>query len=133
MPRWLLKTEPGEYSFQDLKQEGEAVWDGVKGAGALKNMRDMQVGDEVFIYHTGKEKAIVGTGKVTRAAYPDPEKDDDRFLVVDIAAGEALPAPVTLAAIKASGFFPDWELVRQPRLSVVPVDGEVWEKILKLL
>jgi predicted RNA-binding protein with PUA-like domain len=129
MNYWLLKTEPDEYSWQDLKNEGNDSWDGVKGSGALKHMRFMKPGDKVFIYHTGKEKAIVGTATITREAYPDPDSDDGRLLVVDLEAGQALPKPVTLAEIKQSGNFTDWELVRQPRLSVMPVSKEQWDVI----
>jgi predicted RNA-binding protein with PUA-like domain len=129
MNYWLLKTEPGEYSWQDLKNEGNDCWDGVKGSGALKHMRSMKLGDKAFIYHTGKEKAIVGTALVTREAYPDPNSNDERLLVIDLEAGPALPKPVTLAEIKQSGNFTDWELVRQPRLSVMPVSKEQWDAI----
>ncbi len=127
MNRWLLKTEPSEYSFEDLQKEGTTAWDGVKAPAALKNMRQMKTGDEVLIYHTGSERAVVGTGRVVGEAYPDPEKNDDRYIVVDIAAGKPLERPVTLSAIKKSNQFPDWELTRQPRLSVVPVSREQWD------
>lgn len=129
MKRWLLKTEPKEYSWQDLKKDNTAVWDGVKGAEALKNMRQMQEGDKVFIYHTGKEKAIIGTAKVLKGAYPDPEEEDPRLLVIELEAGEELKKPVPLAAIKADVIFADWALVRQPRLSVMPVSEKQWDMI----
>ncbi len=131
MKRWLMKTEPNEYSFQDLQKDVRTVWDGVKASGALKNMRTMQQGDKVLIYHTGKERAAVGTGSVVRAAYPDPEQQDERNLVVDIAAGESLAKPVKLADIKKSNLFPDWDLVRLPRLSIVPVSEKQWEKVME--
>ncbi len=130
MKRWLLKTEPGEYSYKDLEKEEVAVWDGVKAPAALKNLREMKSGDEVLIYHTGKEKAVVGTGRVVKEAYPDPEKENDRYVVVEVAVGKPLNRPVSLAVIKESNLFPDWELVKQPRLSVVPVSEEQWEKII---
>lgn len=129
MKRWLLKTEPKEYSWQDLKKDNTAVWDGVKGAEALKNMRQIQEGDKVFIYHTGKEKAIIGTAKVLKGAYPDPEEEDPRLLVIELEAGEELKKPVPLAAIKADAIFADWALVRQPRLSVMPVSEKQWDMI----
>ncbi len=129
MKRWLLKTEPKEYSWQDLKKDNTAVWDGVKGAEALKNMRQIQEGDKVFIYHTGKEKAIIGTAKVLKGAYPDPEEEDPRLLVIELEAGEELKKPVPLAAIKADAIFADWALVRQPRLSVMPVSESQWDMI----
>lgn len=130
MKRWLLKTEPKEYSWQDLKKDNTAVWDGVKGAEALKNMRQMQEGDKVFIYHTGKEKAIIGTAKVLKGAYPDPEEEDPRLLVIELEAGVELKKPVPLAAIKTDAFFADWALVRQPRLSVMPVSEKQWDMII---
>jgi predicted RNA-binding protein with PUA-like domain len=130
MNYWLLKTEPGEYSWQDLKNEGNDSWDGVKGSGALKHMRSMRPGDKVFIYHTGKEKSIVGTATVTRAAYPDPNSSNEKLLVVDLKAGPALPNPVSLTEIKQSGDFTNWELVRQPRLSVMPVSKEHWNAVV---
>lgn len=130
MKRWLLKTEPKEYSWQDLKKDNTAIWDGVKGAEALKNMRQMQEGDKVFIYHTGKEKAIIGTAKVLKGAYPDPEEEDPRLLVIELEAGVELKKPVPLAAIKTDAFFADWALVRQPRLSVMPVSEKQWDMII---
>lgn len=129
MKRWLLKTEPGEYSWQDLATEQTAEWDGVKGAEAQKNMRAMKTGDEVFIYHTGKEKAIVGTARVIKEPYPDP--DNPSLVLVDLEAGQALNKPVTLASIKAETDLADWALVRQPRLSVVPVSQIQWDMIMK--
>lgn len=130
MKRWLLKTEPKEYSWQDLKKDNTAIWDGVKGAEALKNMRQMQEGDKVFIYHTGKEKAIIGIAKVLKGAYPDPEEEDPRLLVIELEAGVELKKPVPLAAIKTDAFFADWALVRQPRLSVMPVSEKQWDMII---
>ncbi len=131
MNRWLLKTEPGEYSIKDLEKDAVTVWDGVKAPAALKNMRSMKTGDEVLIYHTGKEKAVVGMGSVVTDPYPDPEQDDERYVVVKIAFGKTLQRPVSLAVIKKSKLFPDWELVNQPRLSVVPVSVEQWDKIIE--
>lgn len=129
MNRWLLKTEPGEYSFQDLIAEGVTAWDGVKAPAALKNMRSVKKGDPVFIYHTGKEKAVVGTARAVSEAYPDPAQDDSRLLAIDIEAEKAFPKPVTLAKIKESNLFPEWELVRMPRLSVVPVTEKQWDLV----
>ena len=97
---WLLKTEPNEYSYTDLEKENTAVWDGVKNALALKNMRTMLPGEEVFIYHTGKERRIVGVAQVASIAYPDPKLTDVKRLVIDIQAVRKLPEPVTLAQIK---------------------------------
>lgn len=128
---WLLKTEPADYSWGDLAKEGKTVWDGVKAPAALKNISRMKTGDLCFIYHTGGERAVVGTARVARTPYPDPLENDPRRLVVELVPLEALKRPVTLERIKKSGLFPDWELVRQPRLSVVPVSREQWEKVLE--
>ncbi len=129
---WLLKTEPDAYSYEDLEIEGETVWDGVRNNAALKHMRAMQAGDLALIYHTGNERCAFGIAEVTSAAYPDPQADDPKMVVVNIRAVRLLNQPVTLATIKADPFFADFALVRQSRLSVVPVNAEQWEKIIFL-
>lgn len=129
MAYWLLKTEPGDYSFSDLTREGTDTWDGVRAPLALKNLSSMKKGDRAFIYHTGKERSIVGTAEVARDPYPDPKEKDPRYLVVDIRAGAPLAEPVSLQSLREMGFSPDWELFRLPRLSVVPVTSGQWEKI----
>jgi predicted RNA-binding protein with PUA-like domain len=129
---WLLKTEPSTYSFADLERERRAVWDGVTNPVALKHLRAMAPGDEAFIYHTGDQKQVVGIARVTRAAYPDPKASDPRLVVVDLVPVRALPAPVTLAAIKADHRFAALPLVRQPRLSVMPVPEPLWDAMLAL-
>ncbi len=121
---WLLKTEPSTYGFDDLVREGRTVWDGVKNAVALKHLRAMRRGDEVLVYHTGKEKQIVGTARVAADPYPDPRGKDPKLVVVDLEAGSRLPAPVTLASVKADPAFADFALVRLPRLSVMPVSPD---------
>ena len=127
---WLLKTEPSAYSYDDLEREGRAVWDGVTNPVALKNLRAMKAGDEAFVYHTGDEKAVVGRARVARAAYADPKKGDPRLLVVDLEPVGRLPAPVTLAEIKAMPVFADSPLVRQGRLSVVALTPAQWKAVL---
>ena len=129
---WLVKTEPGTYSFSDLQKAGEAVWDGVSNPVALKHLRAMQTGDCVFIYHTGAEKQIVGIARVTRGAYPDPKAGDPKLVVVNLKALEPVARPVTLAEVKARPEFADFELVRQGRLSVMPVSAASW-KLLRAL
>lgn len=129
---WILKTEPSTYGFDDLVREKRGVWDGVANPVALKNMRAMAVDDSVMIYHTGDPKAIIGLAKVVRTAYPDPKLKDARMVVVDLEAGQRLPKPVTLAAIKADPAFADLALVRQGRLSVVPVPAALWARILAM-
>src|SRR5215831_13988829 len=97
---WLLKTEPGSYSYADLEKEGKAVWDGVSNNMALKNIRSMKKGDEVLIYHTGDEKQIVGIAQVSSDPYPDPKAKDAKIVVFDIKPKQPLKNPVTLEVIK---------------------------------
>lgn len=132
MAYWLLKTEPDEYSYADLEKLGRDRWNGVRNFRALANMRRMAAGDQALIYHTGKEKAIVGIAEIIAPAYPDPAGGDKRFVVVDIAPRSRLPRPVTLAEIKADPAFAAWELVRLPRLSVMPVPPDHWRRLLAI-
>lgn len=127
---WLLKTEPSTYGYDDLVREKRGVWDGVANPVALRNMRAMAVGDRCFIYHTGSEKRIVGIAEVVKAAYPDPRAKDERAVVVDLKPVGPVERPVTLAEVKADPRFADWELVRQARLSVMPVSAARWKAIL---
>ena len=126
---WLLKTEPGSYSYEDLEREGRAVWDGVSNPVALKNLRSMKEGDAVVVYHTGDERAAVGLAEVVRAAYPDPKAGDARQVVVDLAARGRLKRPVRLDEIKAMSVFSASPLVKQGRLSVVPLTAEQWKAL----
>ena len=132
MAYWLLKTEPGTYSFDDLVRDKKTTWNGVSNAAALKNMRAMAVGDELLIYHTGDEKQIVGTATVTKAAYPDPAENDDKRVVIDLRAGKPLAKPVTLARLKADPRFEGWDLLRIGRLSVVPTSSAQWAAVMDL-
>lgn len=127
---WLLKTEAGTYSYDDLVAQKRAVWDGVSNPAALRNMAQMKVGDAVAIYHTGDEKAAVGLAEVTKAAYPDPKSKNPRLLVVDLKPGARLGRAVSLAEIKAMPEFADSPLVRQGRLSVVPLTAPQWKALL---
>jgi len=129
---WIVKTEPSAYSFDDLVKEKRTVWDGVKNAVALKNIRAMKKGDAVMVYHTGKEKRIVGLAKVVSEPYPDPKAGDASLVVVDLEAGKRLKQPVTLAEVKADPDFRDLALVRQGRLSVVPVEERLWKKLMEM-
>jgi len=126
---WLLKTEPGEYSYDDLEDEKRGRWDGVSNPAALRNLRAMAKGDRVLVYHTGDEKAVVGTAEVVREAYPDPEGKNERLVVVDVEPRGRLARPVTLAEIKQMPEFAESPLVRQGRLSVVPITATQWEAI----
>src|SRR5215203_5682149 len=127
--RWLVKEEPANYHFDQFAADGSTVWSGVKNPVAQRNLRRMQKGDRVFYYHTGKEKAIIGTAKVSAPAYPDPRDKSGKLVVVELVPDKKLRRPVTLAEIKTSGRFPEWALVRIPRLSVMPVTDEQWEAI----
>lgn len=129
MAYWLAKTEPESFSYADLERLGQDRWNGVKNFAALKHMKNMELGDLVFIYHTGKEKAIVGVAEVVSKAYPDPSETDKRFIVVDVKPCYPLDRPVTLKEIKSNPVFQEWELVRQSRLSVMPVSKEHWQFI----
>jgi predicted RNA-binding protein with PUA-like domain len=128
----LLKTEPDNYSYADLARDTTTVWDGVANNAALKFMRDMRPGDGAIIYHTGDERRCVGLAEVTSPPYADPQLGDERLVVVDVRAARELPRPVGLAAIKADPFFADFALVRQGRLSVVPVSAEQWERLMAM-
>ena len=128
--KWLLKSEPGTYSFSDLVREGRTCWDGVSNPVALSHLRAMQKGDEALFYHTGAEKAIVGVARVASDPYPDPKLDDPRRVVVDLAPVRPLGSPVSLSAVKADPRFRDFALVRIGRLSVMPVSPEQWRALL---
>ena len=125
--RWLVKEEPENYSYARFQSEGSTVWAGVKNPVAQKNLRAMKKGEKVFFYHTGKEKAIIGTATVAVEAYPDPKNAG--LVVVELAAGKPLKRPVTLKEIKADKRFAAMPLVRIARLSVQPVTDEEWDLI----
>ena len=126
---WLLKTEPTEYSYDDLEREKKGRWDGVTNPVALRNLSAMKAGDRVLVYHTGAERAVVGTAEVVAEAYPDPKAKRGALVVVDVAARGRLGRPVTLAQIKAMAEFADSPLVRQGRLSVVPITAPQWKAL----
>ena len=129
---WLLKTEPHEYSFADLVRDGETPWDGVRNAQAQKNMRAMAVGDPCLIYHTGGERAAVGQAVVVRAAYPDPADPSGRWCLVDVRAETPLRQSVPLASLRGDPRFTASTLLRQGRLSVVPLTALEWAALLAL-
>ncbi len=126
MAYWLLKTEPGEYSWDDLVRDGTTRWSGVTNAQAQRNLRTMKPGDRAVVYHSG-EKRAVGVAEVVRTAYPDP--DDARGVCVDVRAAEPLAAPVPLAALKEEAAFEGSVLLRQGRLSVVPLSPAEWKAL----
>lgn len=128
---WLVKTEPSAYSFADLQRDGETRWDGVVNPQALANLRAMEAGDRVLVYHSG-EKAAAGVAEVARSAYPDPAAADPRLVVVDLRAGAPLARPVSLEAMKAEPAFAGSPLLRQGRLSVVPLNQAQWRAVERL-
>src|SRR5579872_737337 len=129
---WVLKTEPSTYSYDDLAREKTAVWDGVKNPVALRHISEMAPGDQVMIYHTGDEKAVVGLADVVSKPYADPKQKDPRLFVIDLKAVGKLPRPVPLATIKSDKTFADMALVRQGRLSVVRATPAQWKHLLEL-
>ena len=132
MAHWLLKTEPGDYSFADLMRDKRTVWTGVRNPVALKNISQMRDGDLAFVYHTGDEKQIVGIAEVASDPYPDPKAKDERLVVVDLKARRSVKTPVTLAQVKADARFKEFALVRISRLSVMPVTDALWKALLAM-
>jgi len=129
---WLVKSEPRKYAWADLVRDARTSWDGVRNALARRNLAEMRVGDRVLYYHSNDGKEVVGVARVTRSAYPDPTSADPRWLAVDLAPVRPLPAPVSLAAIKADPALAGIALVRQSRLSVMPIEPAHFERILAL-
>jgi predicted RNA-binding protein with PUA-like domain len=126
---WLFKSEPGAWSWDDQVRDGTAEWDGVRNYQAANNMKAMKVGDRGFFYHSVNEKQIVGIVEVVKEYYPDPTDASGRFGMVDVKAVKPVKTPVTLKDIKAEPRLSDLALVRQSRLSVVPVNDEEWRII----
>jgi predicted RNA-binding protein with PUA-like domain len=129
---WLVKEEPSNYNFAQFVKDGRTVWSGVRNPVAQRHLKSMTTGDRVFYYHTGKEKAVVGTARVTSAPLPDPDDPAGKFYVVELTAEAPLPAPVTLKAVKADPRFADFALVRVARLSVMPVTDTQWALIERM-
>lgn len=132
MAYWLVKSEPGAWSWQQQEAAGTTCWDGVRNAQANNNLKAMQIGDQAYFYHSGAERAIVGVVEVVRTYYPDPTDSSGRFGMVDVRMVASLPRPVTLASIKAGEGLAHLALVRQSRLSVMPVDPQAWQIIASM-
>ncbi|SDE75007.1 EVE domain-containing protein [Rhodospira trueperi] len=126
MAHWLLKSEPGAWSWDDQVRVGTEPWDGVRNHQAANNMKAMRVGDTAFFYHSVNEKRIVGIVRVVREYHPDPSDPSGRFGMVEVEAVRPLPNPVTLATIKADPRLADLPLIRQSRLSVMPIPDDAW-------
>ncbi|HLT24695.1 MAG TPA: EVE domain-containing protein [Ignavibacteria bacterium] len=132
MAYWLLKTEPSVYSYDDLVKDKKTTWDGVANPTALRHIREIKKGDLAFIYHTGDEKQIVGIATVTSGPYPDPNKDNEKLVVFDLKPNMKLKRPVTLKEIKANKKYAEYDLVRLPRVSVMPVPEKYWKDFVKM-
>ena len=135
MAYWLMKSEPGTWSWSDQVKKGAKgdAWTGVRNFQARANLQKMKKGDRAFFYHSGEEKAVVGIMAIVREAYPDPtDKKGEGWVVVDVKASEAAKTPVTLAAIKADSKLKDMVLVRNSRLSVQPVSADEWKLVCKM-
>lgn len=132
MRRWLVKSEPHSFSFDDLVRDGRVTWDGVRNHTAARNLKEMAEGDEVLFYHSQEGLAVVGVACVTRTAFPDVTDPTGRFVAVDLAPVRPLPRPVTLAQMKAEPALAQMPMVRQGRLSVSPVSDAEWKVILKM-
>lgn len=132
MAYWLVKSEPGSYSWDDMVADGRTHWDGVRNYQASNNMKAMKTGDRAFFYHSVKEKQIVGVVEVVKEYYPDHTDKSGRFGMVDVKPVKAFEAPVSLAQIKEDPKLAELALVRQSRLSVLPVDTAQWRHICKM-
>ena len=132
MAHWLMKTEPADYAWERLVADGRTAWSGVRNHQAAANLRAMQVGEHAFFYRSVHEPAVVGVMAVVRAAYPAPDDTTGKFVQVDVAPVEALPTAVSLAAIKAMPALAQLALVRQSRLSVMPIPDDAWRLIRRM-
>jgi predicted RNA-binding protein with PUA-like domain len=129
---WLVKSEPDTYSWDQFVRDGKTSWTGVRNNAARLHLKAMRPGDEVLFYHSNEGKAVVGTARVTRAAFPDSTAEEPGWVAVELAAVAALPQPVSLGQIKADPVLQRMELVRQSRLSVSPVRVAEFRKVLRL-
>ena len=132
MAYWLVKSEPGTWSWEDQVRDGTTFWDGVRNYQASNNLKAMKKGDLCFFYHSVNEKRIVGIVKVVKEYYPDPSDASGRFGMVDVKAVKPVKRPVTLAEIKGEPRLEEMALIRQSRLSVMPVSEEQWNLILAM-
>ncbi len=132
MAYWLFKEEPDHYSFADLERDKSAVWDGVSNALARQNLRRVQRGDLILYYHTGKEKAIIGEMVAASAGMADPNDKDPKAVIVKVQPVRRLQHPVSLHRIKEDSGLAGWDLVRLPRLSVMPVTEAQWQRVQEL-
>ena len=132
MNYWLVKSEPDAYSWERFTKEGKTMWEGVRNYQARNNLREMKKDDLVLFYHSVSDKEVVGIAKVVKEHYPDPTADDDRWSVVDLVPVNALQKPVTLDQVKKDERLENVALVKQSRLSVMPLKREEFDAIVEL-
>ncbi|GGG99924.1 EVE domain-containing protein [Pedobacter zeae] len=132
MNHWLVKSEPFKYSWEKFNADGRTFWDGVRNYQARNNLKAMKEGDLVLFYHSNEGKNVVGIAKVVKEFYQDPTTDDTNWVVVDLAPVETLKNPVSLEQIKAEPSLADISLIRQGRLSVMPLKASEFDKILEM-
>lgn len=132
MNYWLVKSEPSTYAWEQLEKDGKTTWDGVRNFAARIHLNTMKKGDHVLFYHSNEGKSVVGISKVTKEAFPDPTATEGQWVAVELAPHKKLKNPVTLEAIKADKKLQNIYLVRQGRLSVMPLEKEEFEHIVKL-
>jgi predicted RNA-binding protein with PUA-like domain len=132
MAHWLVKSEPTAYSWDKMVADKRTHWNGVRNFQAAASLKAMKVGDTCFFYHSNEERAVVGVVEIVKTYYPDPSDETGKFGMVDVKAHKRLKQPVTLATIKADPELATLALVRQSRLSVMPIDAKAWTKIVKL-
>ncbi len=129
---WLIKSEPGEWSWKDQVKDGQAMWDGVRNYQARNNLIKMRLGDLCFFYHSVSEKSVIGIVEVAKESYPDPTDKTGKFVVVDVKAIKKLKTPVTLQQIKDNKKLKGIALIKQSRLSVMPLNKNEWNEIIKI-
>ena len=132
MAHWLVKSEPSTYAWSDLVRDKRTHWDGVRNAQARNNLASMKKGDLVLVYHSGDDKQVMGVARVVREAFRDATADDERWVAIDLEAVEPLATPVTLAQIKGHVELGQMALVRQSRLSVMPVSAKEFRTLVGL-
>lgn len=132
MQYWLVKSEPFKYSWERFEKDGQTFWDGVRNYQARNNLKSMQLGDLVLFYHSNEGLSVIGVAKVVKMAYQDPTTEDDRWVAVDLVPVEKLKNPVTLETIKQDELLKDIALIRQSRLSVMPLKQAEFDRILQL-
>ncbi|HSN89201.1 MAG TPA: EVE domain-containing protein [Thermoanaerobaculia bacterium] len=129
---WVLVTDPNEYSFRDLERDTQTVWDGVADYVSLKNLRDLDQGEQVLIFHSGDQMAFVGTARIVSDPYPNPRETDASMMVVDVEPLDPLDPPVPLLDLQDRPEFQDFDLVSEPEIEVAPITPEQWERILEM-